>query len=86
MITCHAPTLLALIERAQSDLFAGVAKDQRTRLAEAWASFRRAAALLADADHGRVPPERLQEALAGAQAGIGALQALTDARSANGEA
>jgi hypothetical protein len=86
MIACHAPNLLVLIERAQSDLFAGVAKEQRQRLAEAWANFRRAAALLGETDHGRVPVEQLREALAGAQAGIEALEELAGSRRASGEA
>jgi hypothetical protein len=86
MTTCHAPNLEALIERAQSDLFAAAARDQRALLAEAWGNFRCAAALLAEVDHGRVPIERLREALARGQAGIAALQTLTGTRSATGEA
>ena len=40
MTACHAPNLPALIDRAQSDLFAAAAKDQRAPLAEAWGNFR----------------------------------------------
>jgi hypothetical protein len=81
MINRDAPSLRMLIDKAEVELFAGIARDQRPHLAEAWSNFRRGAALLAEVERGRVPEERLHQALERVQAGLHALLALT-ARSA----
>jgi hypothetical protein len=77
--TATATGLQTLIDKAQSDLFASVAPEQRARLAEAWSRFRQGAALLAEAEHGRISAERLREAIDHAQAAIQALLVLADA-------
>ena len=73
-------SIFLLVERAAHDLFAGVGSDQRPVLAEAWAHLRRGAAALAEIDHGRVPPARVQEALEHAHAATTALLRLQGQR------
>lgn len=82
MSTIPAAGVQPLIDKAQADLFGAVDRQQRPLLAEAWANLRRAAALLCELQHGRVPDDRLREAVERAQAGVQALTALTAAQHA----